>query len=91
MTRWSSRLSPSLRCDFQVSLRSPITLPVDGDPYYDGAMTPDRVADFQRMVCELAAQRGGGQAPPNEITVGLLPGPTMGMLGKGRPHSSRSS
>jgi hypothetical protein len=77
---------PLAAVDFQISLRSPITLPVDGDPYYDGAMTPERVADFQRMVCALAAQHDGDQAPPNEITVGLLPGPTMGMLGKGRPH-----
>ncbi len=48
--------------DFQLALRSPITVPVDGDlQSSDGAMTPDRMTAFLRLVCSLAQLPSGGQ------------------------------
>ena len=69
----------------QVTVRSPIAVPMDRDlQVYDGAMTPDRKAAFHRMVCDLARQPTGNQTSSlNEISVGLVSGPTVGTLGLG--------
>jgi len=70
--------------DIHISLHEPVTVTVDGDyRTAGGPMTAGRMREFHRLVCALA--RGSAEAPPpaNEITIGIVPFPTMGVFGLG--------
>ena len=72
--------------DIRIALHEPVTVTVDGDfRTAGGPMTTARMKEFHRLACALA--RGSGGAPPaNEITIGIVPNPTVGVLGLGAPN-----
>jgi hypothetical protein len=74
--------------DFRIMLRDPITLSVDGDlRIAGGPMTPSRMNAFHQQICDLAQRNAGRNPRPlNDIYIGFVPGPTLGILGLGGDH-----
>jgi hypothetical protein len=72
--------------EFHLTLHDPITVPIDGDLTLPGGpMTTERMNEFERFVCDLAANAAhGATLPVNVIYFGIVPAPDTGVMGLGK-------